>query len=244
MSALLDALGKLAREEQAIGSTLSPDLIPTLSATDLDRIANRIGQVQRAEQMPRGEPAAGVSTYRLVAKKRRATPPIWKLAFGSVAAAAAVLVVVMNGPSQDHYSALPGYGVTATGGVKTLRGGPASGLDEESAVAAVQVLGRDTELKVFCRPQTAVGGAIAVRAFFVRDGQSTEIRPGVRIAPTGAIELTARANDVFGGIPAHGNLRVVVGRPEAVRAMNPNLALDGPPAASDARWLTVPVEAQ
>jgi hypothetical protein len=244
MNALLDALGKLAREEQASGLTLSPSMIPALSATDKDRIANRIIEVQLGERRYPGALAAVGSTFRLVAKKPRPSPAIWKLAFGGVAAAAAVLVLVMNGPSQDHYSALPDYGVTATGGVKTLRGGPSNGQDEETAVAAVQVLGADTELKVYCRPQTAVGGALAVRAFFVHDGKSSEIRPGVRIASTGAIELSARANDVFEGVPAHGNVRVVVGRPETVRAMNPNLALEGTPPAKDVRWLTVPVEAR
>jgi hypothetical protein len=241
MSALLDALGKLAREEQAIGLTVSPEVIPVLSGTAKDRIASRILQVQLDEQKIQRRMSTS-STFQLVAKKRRPVFARWKLAFGSVAAAAAVLVLVLNGPAQDHYSALPGYAVSATGGVKTMRGGAANGLDEESAVTPVQIIGRDTELKVFCRPQTAVGGAIAVRAFFVRDGQSNEIRPRVRMAPTGAVELTARANDVFEGAPTHGSVRIVVGRPDAVRAMNPNRALDATSPVPEARWLTVPVE--
>jgi hypothetical protein len=241
MSALLDALGKLAREEQAFGLTLSPESIPVLSESAKDRIASRILEVQLAEQKSTLRAPTG-STFQLVAKKHRPVFARWKLAFGSVAAAAAILVLLLNGPSQDHNGALPGYAVSATGGVKTMRGGAASGADDESAVTPVQILGRDTELKMFCRPQTAVGGAIAVRAFFVRDGQSNEIRPRVRMAPTGAVELTAKANDVFEGAPTHGSVRIVVGRPDAVRAMNPIRALDGTSPVPEARWLTVPVE--
>lgn len=251
MSALLSALGKLAQEdEQAMWATLPPGAIPVLSGDDKDRIARRIVAMQVAERAQAGNlgsDRASRATDQL-GQRRQLRLPGWAMAIGGATAAAAALLLVMNGsPSRGDRSAVPDYSVSATGGLKTLRGGPGHAAEPESAVAERQILGPDNELRVICRPQTSVRGAVAARAFFVHDGQWRELRPEMRTADSGAIELTARARDIVGvasgagGAGRDAELRIVVGRPEVVAALRPQPAWQGT-SGPEAHWLTVPIE--
>jgi hypothetical protein len=170
-------------------------------------------------------------------RRQRQRP--WALAIGGLAVAAA-LVVGLAVPSEDR-TPLPVYGVSAAGGMKEYRGAH-DDPDEESVVATVQRVGADTELRIVCRPQSAASGQVTARAFLVRDGQSEEIRPKLRIAQTGAIELTVRGSDLGArGGTGSGKLRIAVSRPEHVSEIDPKAAVEATLGAN-LRWLTVPVE--
>jgi hypothetical protein len=188
-------------------------------------------------------PRAAIATASLADRRdprvRRQRQRPWALAIGGLAVAAA-LVVGLAVPSEDH-TPLPVYGVSAAGGIKEYRGAH-DDPDEESVVATVQRVGADTELRIVCRPQSAASGQVTARAFLVRDGQSEEIRPKLRIAQTGAIELTVRGSDLGArGGTGSGKLRIAVSRPEHVSEIDPKAAVEATLGAN-LRWLTVPVE--
>ena len=108
-------------------------------------------------------------------------------------------------------------------------------------VAQEQRLDPDSTRVVAARPETAVTGTVAARAFVVQgDGDATEVAPNAQVAPTGAIELRFRGADLIGTRHGAARLRVVVGRPEALRA----LPARSPSAVADPRWreLTVPLD--
>jgi hypothetical protein len=186
---------------------------------------------------PAHAPASFAGRHDPRVRRQRQRP--WALAVGGLAVAAA-LVVGLVVPSEDR-TPLPVYGVSAAGGIKEYRGAH-DDPDEESVVATVQRVGADTELKIVCRPQSAASGQVTARAFLVRDGQSEEIRPKLRIAQTGAIELTVRGSDLGArGGTGSGKLRIAVSRPEHVSEIDPKAAVDATLGAN-LRWLTVPVE--
>jgi hypothetical protein len=259
MRALLGALGKLAREEQSAMAALAPQAVVDLSSSEKDKVASRILKMLTAESAAATAPRLGAtdSSSRLPRRnevneladrrqQRRSRP--WALTIGGIAAAAAALVIGFNLPSEnDEHDPLPVYGISASGGLKDVRGGGSP--EDESAIANVQRLTPETELHVVCRPQTSTAGAVGARTFFVKDGLATEIHPRVRTAPSGAVEISARGSEISGAMETgHGSLRIVVGRPERLREIDPRLvsdaATDAPALATKAkdRWLTVPLE--
>jgi len=195
--------------------------------------------VAAAASVSAASTAVPVASSHHAGRVRRQRQRPWALALGGLAVAAALIVGLVV-PSEDR-TPLPVYGVSAAGGIKEFRGAH-DDPDEESVVATVQRVGADTELRIVCRPQSAASGQVTARAFLVRDGQSEEIRPKLRIAQTGAIELTVRGSDLgAGGGTGNGKLRIAVSRPEHVSEIDPKAAVEATLGAN-LRWLTVPVE--
>jgi hypothetical protein len=258
-SSLLGALGRLAQGELEEAARAPPDGVYSLTRADQLRLVQRIQDanplLRVAGQQPRRSPAliGGGSTAptRLPepvqtprAGTMRAAEPRphrqrpWALALGGLAVAAA-LVVGFTLPTEDRYP-LPGYGVSATGGIKDYRGASPDS-DDESVVATVQRVGADTELRVVCRPQSASAGPVTARTFVVRDAEVEEIRPKMRIAPTGAIEMTIAGRDLIGTGNGPEKLRIAIGRPDHASEIDPKSAVEGA-GGTNTRWLTVPVE--
>jgi hypothetical protein len=213
------------------------ELVPTLDEArrQVDLGSGPRGDAHR--EGPRPAPASFTGDRDPRVRRQRQRP--WALAMGGLAVAAA-LVVGLVLPSEDR-TPLPVYGVSAAGGIKEYRGAH-DDADEESMVATVQRVGADTELRIVCRPQSAASGQVTARAFLVRDGQSEEIRPKLRVAQTGAIELTVRGSDLGArGGTGSGKLRIAVSRPEHVSEIDPKAAVEATLGAN-LRWLTVPVE--
>ena len=164
------------------------------------------------------------------------------MAIAAPLAVAAGLALVLGLPSRHSpaFSPLPAYDVSALGGLKEVRGGgpvPAPG-----ATAPTERVARDTELTIRLRPATAVDGALAVRAFLIAEvGASTqELVANVDLAPSGAAEIHVRP-----GVSApagRATVRVLVGRPDDVRAATPADATGSPTDGGARRWLTVPID--
>jgi hypothetical protein len=173
-----------------------------------------------------------------------------------VLAAAAAFVMWMRPANQTGSQegspdgSLPAYFVSASGGVAELRGGTSESADAEGATtASVQRLRTESELRVICRPDNAITGPLAVRAFFVQGDHVDEVAPLIQLAPTGAAELRLRGSDLLPRHRGRGTLRVVVGRPADIRAVVPQMAAtgsadtSGPAARQDGRrWLAVPLD--
>ncbi|HEY8924432.1 MAG TPA: hypothetical protein VIU64_08630, partial [Polyangia bacterium] len=138
--------------------------------------------------------------------------------------------------------------VSASGGVAELRGGPLDATDPAdtagSQQAPLQRLRADSELRVVCRPDNPITGAVAVRAFFVRGEDAEEVSPVVRLAPTGAADLRLRGASLLSRHKGPGALVIVLGRSADIAALSPRqVAAGGPAATSDRlRRLTVPLD--
>jgi hypothetical protein len=262
-SSLLGALGRLAQGELEEATRAPPDAVYSLTRADQLRLVQRIQDanplLRVAGQQPRrgravlgGESAAPMRLLEPAEGPRAGTRPAaepqpprahrqrpWALALGGLAVAAA-LVVGLTLPTEDRYP-LPGYGVSATGGIKDYRGGAGPDSDDETVVATVQRVSADTELRIVCRPQSASAGPVTARTFVVRDAEAEEIRPKMRIAPTGAIEMTIEGRELIGAGNGHEKLRIAIGRPDHASEIDPKSAVEGA-GGPNTRWLTVPIE--
>jgi hypothetical protein len=160
---------------------------------------------------------------------------------------AAGIALVLAVPSRrgPAFAPLPPYDVSALGGLKEVRGG--APVPTVGATAAAERVARDTELTIRLRPATAVDGALAVRAFLVGNagganvGTSTqELGASIELAPSGAAEIHVRPG---AAAPAgRATVRVLVGRPDDVRAATAADATGAPADGDGRRWLTVPVD--
>jgi len=93
---------------------------------------------------------------------------------------------------------------------------------------------------------------VAALASVVRAGAAVEVFPDVQIADTGAVEVRVSAAKLRvaagSGATVGSELRVIVGRPDAVRGVT--VARAGatagggsrPGGAADQRWLSVPLD--
>jgi len=277
MDKLLNALRVVAREEDAAAAACPADQVPEISASLRAQIAaeavRQLSRVPTVGVIPAQSDSAALSPVagdqlrgrrdRRVSQRSRRMA--WSLGTAALAAAAALLLWIRapTAPAgSDGAGALPDYAVVASGGLADTRGGgQPSGSDDATATTAAPVrLNGSSELRVIGRPESAVVGPVAARAFVVRDGVATEVVPTVQIAATGAVELRLRGAQLNGGLSAAGGtlanrsavsrtLRVVVGRPEAIRAVVPADAVAGaapgrsrPQEAAERRWLTVPLD--
>lgn len=272
VNSLLNAIRMAARREDEETNNLPADATPALSDGARARIVEAILRAQTAEHRPRTEPdpVTDDDENDALALRRKAQAPaggarrrsnqrIWGMAAGGLAvvlAAAAAFVMWMRPASQtgsqeaSQGGSLPAYFVSASGGVADLRGGKSESAEADGATtASVQRLRPESELRVICRPDNAITGPLAVRAFFVQGDNAGEVTPLVQLAPTGAAELRLRGSDLLPRYRGRGTLRVVVGRPADIRAVVPQVAVagsgdsSGSPARNDGRrWLTVPLE--
>lgn len=98
--------------------------------------------------------------------------------------------------------------------------------DEEAAFS------RGAPVEIALRPSTPVAGAVAVRAFVVRDGTERGWQVRFDVSPDGSARLAGPAGALFAGVPdGSWDIVVVVGRPE-VLPMTARAALREPQGAS------------
>jgi len=266
MSPLLASVGAFAREEEAEIGTYAANTSHALSDVARESAVQKILALQARERAERAPPAgaagapAGATVdpdrARATGEDPRAAAPValvpelprrsrvksrlLALAGGSLAVA---LVLTLWFHATPGELPLPAYSIAARGGIKQDRGLPTDSADDGSSVAQQQQLEPESLLIVAARPETAVTGTVAARAFVVQGDDATEVASNAQVAPTGAIELRFRGADLIGARHGAASLRVLVGRPEALRAL-PARAPLAPPALGDARWrmLTVPLE--
>jgi hypothetical protein len=136
--------------------------------------------------------------------------------------------------------ALPPYAITASGGVREQRG-TAAPTGRDATAAALQRVRPESELVVTLRPESAVEGSVAARAFLVQGAEVTDVPAPTRVAPSGAVELRLRGADLVGQRRGPAVLNVLVGRPRAVAAATPR-ALESVTSSPGVRVLTVPVD--
>jgi hypothetical protein len=229
-------LRKAARAEAKDEAQITAMLAP-LTAEERDQIAAAILKSPAGASTRTTVPSAPVTSLAEARRKRTR----WTM-IGVPLAAAAGLALVFALPSR-HTSTeppLPGYEVSALGGLKEFRGGEPTAT-APSAVAHPERIGRDTELTVRLRPATAVEGALAVRAFVIEGTAVRELAPSVELAPSGAAEVHVRPGTTL-ATGTHATLRVLVGRPDDVKAAAPAEAAGTPAEANGRRWLTVPLD--
>ena len=247
MSPLLQSVGAYAREEEAEIGTYAANTSHALSDVARESAVQKILALQARERAERVTTAPGdlprsgapIALVRDVPRPRRLKTGLLAAAGGLLAVAVALALWIHPAPGE---LSLPAYSVAARGGIKQARGLDADGLDDGRTVAREQQVEPDSVLVVAARPETAVTGTVAARAFVVQGDEASEIASNAQVAPTGAIELRFRGAELIGGRRGAASLRVVVGRPEALRDFP---ARPGLPAAavSDGRWrvLTVPL---
>ena len=168
---LLASLRVIAKEEQIKTDGQIAPLVSPLSADERGQIAAAILAAQR--------PGQGVVTPLA---PRRTNRRRWIAAVVPLAAAAS-LVFVLRGRSDSsrEWPALPAYEVSARGGIKEYRHGGPESTDSAGATARPERVSRNSELVVTCRPQTAVEGPLAARAFLIQqDGAARGSRPRSR----------------------------------------------------------------
>lgn len=224
LKSLLHAVGEVARSDDAEAAAFSAgEAVVGLSSGARDRLV---------ETLSRSRSRDGGSKAGRVARRR----VFLAAGAGSVAAAAALLLWIRSG-SED--ASLPAYSITAEGGEKDIRGGPAAA-GEGPTVAALQKVRGTSELVVSLRPDTAVSEPTSARAFVVRDGEVAEVRAVLRVAPSGAVQLVVRGADLRDGRSGQALLRVAVGRPRALERVDPQRVAR---QASGPGWraLTVPL---
>ncbi len=217
---LLGALRTVAREDELAVARLPADAYAPLSAADRAGIADRILRAPQA--------AAPVDSPVIpIASRRPARRWVLAAVVGPLAAAAA-LVLLIRPFSGEQTGPLPAYDISASGGIREMRGAEPAAGQAPGSIAAPQRLRPDSRLVVVARPDVAVDGPIAVGVFLSQAGRTEEIRPQIQIAPSGAVEIRASAADVFAGRTGHWDLVVLIGRSK--------------PSEPTARRLTVPVD--
>jgi len=152
-------------------------------------------------------------------------------------AAAAALALWVRFPRQDE--PLPPYTVAVEGGTKDIRSGDAPAADE-TAVAPPQRISNHSELVVTVRPDTIVSGPVEARAFLVQGVMSTEVFGSIRVAPSGAVRLVFTGAALADRLNGKAVLRVLVGRPRAIRAVDSE-AVRGQPASNAVRAVLIPL---
>lgn len=238
MASLLAALRTVAREDDAAMAGFSGE-VPELSVGARAQIVARI---LASPSAPR--PATTAAPMANARGRARRAGRRWAISGVALAAAAAALALWVRPRTPATADPIPAYTVAATGGVAEVRGASPAGAAaaaSEGRTARAQRVRPESELQITCRPDLAVAGPVAVRAFFVQDGAVYEAHPDVQVAPSGAVALHLRGVD----LPAHhagrGELRVVVGRPETVHALAGGAAVT-PKDEPTASWLVVPLD--
>jgi hypothetical protein len=250
MSPLLGVVSTFAREEETEIGTYAANTSYAVSDVARESAVLKILALQARERAhapavsnANSSPARSViPLVRSVPRQRRVGRSLL-VAAGGLGAAALALCLWMHPMVQDPSLSLPAYSIAARGGIKDARGGAAAGADEARTTTSAQRLNAESQLVVAARPDTAVTGAVAARAFVVQGASVTEVAPNAQVAPTGAIELRFQGGDLIGSRHGAASLRVIVGRPDALRELPAQTSMD-PSSKADAPWrtLTVPLE--
>jgi hypothetical protein len=260
---LLDALGKLARaDEQPEGDqarleALVRGELPHDEASALEQRASADPALQQALEAYRpfdqaareriaqqiahdlfgenaAEPSAtlqkqvvDLASHRQ-RRRRRATRLSW-IALPLAAAAALVLWLALPGRGP---ATLPDYTLEPTGGIQALRG-------TQQATEVVR-LKPDSRLTLTLRPTTGVEGPVEARAFIVVGQKRRPVDFETKVAPSGAMQLSGTAEDLFGEQRGEHVLEVLVARPDALQD-----ALDGQRTGDDGRgWQSLTLRVQ
>lgn len=263
---LLHALRTTVRDDDAAVAACPTDVIPMLTETARASIA---AELLRTVSGGRKQAAADdLSKVRRQTELRRVgrLGRVGWTAGAAVLAAAAAFVLWTRSPVEPRFDdmsqGLPDYTVAVSGGAADTRGAIAGdGTNSRPAAAARTPAVRvrsGSELRISCRPETAVVGAVRARAFFVHDGAVAEVKPAVRIADTGAVELRLPAAALGAAVQAgptvtagagrapRDELRVVLGRPETIAALTAadvdKPHTERPRERAAQRWFVLPLD--
>ena len=166
------------------------------------------GEVRRAAgaEAPPVAAAAPAPQARVLGRGRR-----WsRQATGWLtAAAAAALILVVLRPGPQAWSSLPAYDLQLAPGVQELRGAPVP-----ETAGAVPDFAPGSRFELVLRPERAVSGEVAARAFLAREGEPpAPWHVPVEVAPSGAVRLSGVLGQDLDLAPGSWHLWLAVGRP-------------------------------
>jgi hypothetical protein len=227
VSRLLAGLRAVAKEQEVEMARMPPEVAAPLSAEERGEIATAICEAQaRTTGLP---PPGDVIPLSSAAGTRRRRLG-WIAVVGPLAVAAVlVLAVRMSGTPERP---LPAYAMIITGGLKELRGASPAGA--VGSTLPVERAGRHTEIVVVCRPEVSVEGPVATRLFLIQGTVAREVQARARTSPSGSVEIRINPVEEGGATAGRWGLRIVVGRPDVVRALPPAAAIAR--AAGPERW--------
>lgn len=151
---------------------------------------------------------------------------------GSFVAAAAVTLLLVQSRGV-HAPPLPGYSMALSGDLKEFRGpnrNPAQGSDSIPRADA------RSEIVLVCRPDVAVQGPIASRAFLIQGQSVREISTRTQTSATGSLEIRFNPVKDAAAEPGQWSLRVAVGRPDRVHDLASSAAF-GAVDDKEVTWL-------
>lgn len=155
----------------------------------------------------------------------------------SVVALAAGITLVLALPGRG-LSPLPDYSISLLG--EQTQRGPAVG-------TPLPVFGPGSDVDLVLRPNTATTGAVAARAFILRDGIAEAWTPPMEISSSGSVRIAGSFEVVFRGIPTGTvDLAVMIGRPGSIPD-EPTMVAPGPVGASapgESAWRLIRIRAR
>ncbi len=195
-------------------------------AKELQAAAHR-GDAAAAKDVlaaPLGSDFKARALARLIAERRGAVVPLpapppaqlrvvaattwhkrWYAVVPAVALAASIAALYFRAGGDADATALPTYALFVEGGQRTIRGAP------EVEPASTRTFTPDAPVAIRLRPPAAVTGALDVHV--VRIARETaEVAVPLRVSAAGTIEIAGRASEVFGTMPGHVDLLVVLAR--------------------------------
>lgn len=235
MDALFAELRDTARQEEAEISSVPSSFASPLSGEERETIAAAMVAALARGNVGTGK-APPLPAPTVESRRRRSRRWLWPIVLLPLAA----LVLVLRSATGPSFAPLPAYALDVQGGLRDTRGAAPEALAATARVP-LQRVSPDTELVIVVRPVVAVDGQVASRAFLIRGDRAEEIAAVEQVSLSGSVETRVRPAGRALGLPGPALLRIVVGRPAAVRAISPGESarcVDGP----DARWLMVPLE--
>jgi hypothetical protein len=193
---LLEAIVKRAREERAREDALLKDageLLAPFDGAARDRFAKAIFAEVAA-------PAA--APIDLAARRRKRMAAIVSAA--SIAAAAVIALFVALRPVA--VDPLPVYSLNVSSGATKYRG----------AAPELKVFRPDSKMILVLRPDEAVSGPIAFRAFIERGGTMKDWAPPSAISADGSIKIEGQAGELLGAEPGVSRLIIFVGHADQI----------------------------
>jgi len=199
----LDALGKLAREQERTEREEQASLAP-LSDAQIDRFTDA---------------ALRARAGKVVAfPKSKRSPMNVVVAVAAALALAAGVALYMK--SESTARELPRYAMTVGGGDQPVRG------DAGPSFA----IGRGARVTIDLRPETATSEPITAAAFLLRGNEGRALTSPIAVAPSGAVRIEGAREQVFGDATGAWDVVVFVGAraalpgdtAAAVRARNAN----------------------
>lgn len=216
---LARVMGRLAAPASE-ATTRAADAADTLTADEATRSAAPLaanGETASAARLTASEPAgaaplastanADAGKVVLLAPRRRGR---WFAGLGSLAAAAAVLLVVMR-PGSEVVNDLPEYALVRGGGDASSRSGG------ETPAGSRISLRSDSAVDLVLAPGLATAGPLVVRLIAVSGDETRWLDPSsAEVSADGAIRL--RGARAWGLAPGRWDLTVLIARPERAPA--------------------------